>query len=331
MGTSSLQALDRTSQTKMKSTFLLAFCLCVANAIPRVPLYSRDVLNFEKSRASKNIVQLAEELELNTLVELVKLAGLDEALSGEGPFTLFAPSDHAFDLLPFEIRQYLASNITALQEVLSYHVVPGTVLSKDLSNELLADTLLKGAQIRINIYTHENETVVTATGAPVNLKMVDQMASNGVIHVIEKVVWPIPMGSIIDVTSTAKELSTLQVALTTAGLNDTLKADGNFTLFAPSDLAFAKIPTDELNSLLKNKKKLTEVLTFHVVGMTQYSMGLYDDEMLKTLQGTSITINIKEGRVTVTGGDVISGVIRPDIPVTNGVIHVIDTVLMPSD
>jgi len=314
----------------MKSAVVFALFLCVASAMPKVPIYSKDVLNYENG-ASKNIVQLAEELQLNTLVGLVQHAGLAKALSGEGPYTLFAPTDKAFDMLPPEILQYLAANKTALQEVLEYHVIAGTVLSKSLSNELLADTLLKGAKIRINIYTHNNETIVTATGAPVDLKLVDQIASNGVIHVIEKVMWPIPMGDIIDVTSTTKELSTLQVAITAAGLTDTLKAEGSFTLFAPSDMAFAKIPKDELDSLLKNKEKLTQVLTFHVVGMTEYSVGLYDDEMLKTVEGMNLTINIKEGRVTVTGGDVMSGVVRADLPVSNGVIHVIDTVLMPPE
>ncbi|OWF49283.1 Transforming growth factor-beta-induced protein ig-h3 [Mizuhopecten yessoensis] len=267
-----------------------------------------------------NLVELAEKLGAKTLVTLVKEAGLAETLSTGGPFTIFGPTDDAFTKLPRVIIDYLKKNKTALQDVLKYHVVSGKVYSSQLSNELQAASLLTPAKIRINIY--QGGKVVTADGSPI--VKVDQNAKNGVIHVVDRVMFPIPIESMVDMVKADRQLKTLLAAVTAAGIGGALGADG-LTLFAPTDKAFAKLPAGTLDNLLKNKTALTEVLTYHVVKGTAFSAGLTDGEKVATLEGKDLSISLDNGMVKVDNAMVI----RPDDAVSNGVIHIIDSVLLP--
>ncbi|XP_021355968.1 transforming growth factor-beta-induced protein ig-h3-like [Mizuhopecten yessoensis] len=313
-----------------------------------------------------NLVELAEKLGAKTLVTLVKEAGLAETLSTGGPFTIFGPTDDAFTKLPRVIIDYLKKNKTALQDVLKYHVVSGKVYSSQLSNELQAASLLTPAKIRINIY--QGGKVVTADGSPI--VKVDQNAKNGVIHVVDRVMFPIPIESMVDMVKADRQLKTLLAAVTAAGIGGALGADGltlfaptdkafaklpagtldnllknktaltevltyhvvkgtafsaGLTLFAPTDKAFAKLPAGTLDNLLKNKTALTEVLTYHVVKGTAFSAGLTDGEKVATLEGKDLSISLDNGMVKVDNAMVI----RPDDAVSNGVIHIIDSVLLP--
>ena len=133
---------------------------------------------------------------------------------------------------------------------------------------------------------------------------------------------------IVDTAVSAGNFKTLAAALTAAGLIDTLKGKGPFTVFAPTDEAFAKIAKKDLDALLKDKKKLTAVLTYHVVPgsvMAADVMKLKDGTKVKTVEGREITVGIKDGKVKVDGANVT----KTDIAASNGVIHVIDTVLLP--
>ncbi|MBL8956967.1 MAG: fasciclin domain-containing protein [Myxococcaceae bacterium] len=132
---------------------------------------------------------------------------------------------------------------------------------------------------------------------------------------------------IVDTAVAAGSFKTLATALTAAGLIDTLKGAGPFTVFAPTDEAFAKIPKKDLDALLKDKKKLTAVLTYHVVPgkvMAADVTKLADGSKVKTVEGREVTIGTKSG-VTVDAAKVT----KTDIEASNGVIHVIDTVIMP--
>lgn len=130
---------------------------------------------------------------------------------------------------------------------------------------------------------------------------------------------------IVDTAIEAKSFSTLLTAVEQAGLVDALKGDGPFTLFAPTDEAFAKIPEDKLQALLKNKERLTAVLTYHVVPANVSSSQAINLIKAKTLQGQLIKIDTSNG-VRVNNANVI----KADIMASNGVIHVIDTVIMPN-
>ncbi len=129
---------------------------------------------------------------------------------------------------------------------------------------------------------------------------------------------------IVDTAVAAGDFKTLVTAVKAAGLVDTLKGKGPFTVFAPTDAAFAKIPKADLDALLKDKAKLTKVLTYHVVPGAVMAADVKPGEV-KTVEGGSLTITAHNGTVMVNDAKVI----KTDIKADNGVIHVIDTVLMP--
>ena len=130
---------------------------------------------------------------------------------------------------------------------------------------------------------------------------------------------------IVDTAIDAKSFSTLLTAVKQAGLVDALKGDGPYTLFAPTDAAFAKIPKDKLQALLKNKEALTSVLTYHVIPANVTAGQVVNLTSAKTLQGQSISIDTSNG-VKIDNANVI----KTDIVASNGVIHVIDEVIMPN-
>jgi len=272
---------------------------------------------------SKDIPALADELGLKTLVTLVGKAGLVDALKGDGPFTVFGPTDKAFANLPKPFVAFLLKNVTLLSDILEYHVIPAKAESGDLTNDELVKTLM-GKPVRINIYKKEKETVITASGRQV-IKA-DQEASNGVIHVVGGVLFP-PPGTASDVVAKCPAFSLLLKGLQAAGLVDTLASAGPFTVFAPSDKAVRKIPQKCLIALFKDKAKLTKVLTYHVAPGTYYSAGLSCGDKLKTVEGSDVQVHLGRKGVYVNRATVT----YPDLTVTNGVIHVIDSVLFPRD
>lgn len=129
---------------------------------------------------------------------------------------------------------------------------------------------------------------------------------------------------IVDTAVSAGQFNTLATALKTAGLVDTLKGPGPFTVFAPTDAAFAKIPKADLDALLKDKAKLTAVLTYHVVPGKVMAKDVKPGKV-KTVEGRSFTVKSEGGKVMVDNATVTS----TDVAADNGVIHVIDTVIMP--
>ena len=129
---------------------------------------------------------------------------------------------------------------------------------------------------------------------------------------------------IVDTAVSAGSFNTLVTAVKAAGLVDTLKGKGPFTVFAPTDEAFAKIPKADLEALLKDKQKLTAVLTYHVVPGKVMAADVKAGEV-KTVQGNALMVQAKDGKVSVDGANVI----KTDIGASNGVIHVIDSVVIP--
>ena len=132
---------------------------------------------------------------------------------------------------------------------------------------------------------------------------------------------------IVDTAVAAGDFKTLATALKAADLVETLKGKGPFTVFAPTDAAFAKLPSGVLDDLLKpeNKKKLADILTYHVVSGKVMAADVVKLTKAKTVEGTDVSIKVAGGKVTVNDAKVVT----TDIACTNGVIHVIDTVLLP--
>lgn len=143
----------------------------------------------------------------------------------------------------------------------------------------------------------------------------------------EEVMAPVAPKDIVDVAIGSADHTTLVAAVTAAGLVETLKGAGPFTVFAPTNAAFAALPAGTVDGLLKPESKdaLTKILTYHVVAGAVKAADLKDGQKVKTLQGEELTVSIKEGKVMINGANVTAA----DLTGSNGVVHVIDAVLMP--
>jgi len=137
---------------------------------------------------------------------------------------------------------------------------------------------------------------------------------------------PAPTMDIVDTAVAAGNFKTLVAAVQAAGLVETLKGPGPFTVFAPTDEAFAKLPKGTLEALLKDKAKLTAILTYHVVSGKLMAADVVKQKSLKTVEGGSLTVQTAKG-VRINGAKVV----KADIVASNGVIHVIDRVMIPKE
>lgn len=262
-----------------------------------------------------NIVRTAVAAgQFKTLVKAVEAAGLSETLSSPGPFTVFAPTDEAFAKLPAGTLDALLKNPDALKSVLLQHVLPGRVMAADVAKLKTARTAL-GQAVTIDVSKGVRVDAATVVKA-------DIAASNGVIHVIDTVI--LPKNDIIEAARSAGSFKTLLSAIEAAGLTETLRGDGPFTVFAPTDEAFAKLPKDALSALLKDREKLKAVLTYHVVPGKVMANEVVKLKEAVTVQGQRVRIDASNG-VRVDAAKVV----KTDVPAENGVIHVIDTVIMP--
>jgi transforming growth factor-beta-induced protein len=253
-----------------------------------------------------------------TLIAALKAAKLDSALMEAGPFTVFAPTDAAFAKLPAGTVEALLADIPTLTNILLYHVVSGRVAAADVVKVTSAPTL-NGLPVMVKVSGNEvkiNDSTVQIT---------DIAASNGLIHVVDTVILP-PGNDIVDVAVANGAFKTLVAAVQAAGLVDTLKSAGPFTVFAPTDAAFAKLPAGTVEALLNDIPKLKEILTYHVVSGRVYAADVVKLKSASTVQGSPITISVDMGSVKLNGS---STIVLTDILTTNGVIHVIDSVILP--
>ena len=284
---------------------------------------ARMMISTTAAPADMDIVDTAVKAgSFNTLVAAVKAAGLVDTLKGDGPFTVLAPTDDAFKKLPAGTVETLLKpeNLKKLQAILTYHVVPGSVMASDVVKLSTAKTVM-GENVSIKV---ENGSV-WINGAKV-IKT-DIKCKNGVIHVIDSVILPPEKADIVDTAVSAGKFSTLVAAVKAAGLVETLKGEGPFTVFAPTDEAFAKIPAATIKELLKpeNKAKLASILTYHVVSGKVTAADVVKLKSAKTVNGQTATIKVADGKVMIDGATVI----KTDIECKNGVVHVIDSVIMP--
>jgi transforming growth factor-beta-induced protein len=252
----------------------------------------------------------------------VQAAGLAETLSG-GSVTVFAPTDEAFAKLPAGTLEMLLKpeNKAKLASILTYHVVPGKVMAADVVKLTNAGTV-QGQRVDISA----KGGAVTVDGAKV--VATDIACSNGVIHVIDSVILPNDK-NIVEVAASNGSFNTLVAAVKAAGLVETLSGKGPFTVLAPTDAAFAKLPAGTLENLLKpeNKKQLVEILTYHVVpGVAAYSDQVVKMSEIPTVLGSPIKVTVKDGKVML--GNATVAIV--DVETSNGVIHAIDTVLLPA-
>jgi transforming growth factor-beta-induced protein len=272
---------------------------------------------------SKNIVETAVAAgQFKTLASLLDRAGLVNTLATGGPFTVFAPTDAAFAKLPKSTLDSLAANPAKLRAVLLYHVVSGAVPAKDVV-ELRTAKTLNGASVRIRV-TGGSVRVDAA-----RVTTADVMASNGVIHVIDRVLIPkaatAPKRNLVGTAVAAGKFKTLVALLKQAGLAGALQAKGPFTVFAPTDAAFAKVPRATLAALGRDRAKLRSVLLYHVARGKLNAAAVAARTRIMTLNGKSVRVRAAGGTVRVGGARVTAA----NVVATNGVVHAIDRVLIP--
>ena len=296
----------------------------------------------EPTASNKNIVQTAVAAgKFKTLVALAKQAGLAGKLSAPGKLTVFAPTDKAFAALKKSnpaLYAKVTSDRNLLRAVLTYHVV---------GKRIPAVAGIAAAKKRLKVKTLQGERIALSfTGGKIVLNgsarvvTPDVKASNGVIHAIDAVVVPpsltqapAPTQSIVEIAAGNPDFSTLVSLVQKAGLVGAISSPGPFTVFAPTNTAFQKLAAASpatYQAVLADPSLLTKVLTYHVVaGAIESDQAIavaQQNGQVNALEGEPISLSIKDGKLTLNGS---TSVVTADILATNGVIHVIDTVIVP--
>ncbi len=285
-----------------------------------------------------NIMDIvAADSRFNTLEAAVKAANLADTLaSANNTFTVFAPTDAAFAALPAgTVESLLADPKGALTNVLLYHVVSG---AKDSGAVLASSSLMtvQGTSLNVNLrnglpYVNNSQIVIT-----------DIRTKNGIIHVIDAVLIPTSspapaksteqmdksaLPTIAEIAIADGRFNTLVAALTAADLAGVFLAPGDYTVFAPTDAAFAALPAGTVEALLADPKGiLTTILLFHVVGDSLTRDQLATDTYVPTLEGRPLFVNRSGSNIIDISG---AKLLITNIQASNGIIHVIDRVLIP--
>ncbi|CAM2010663.1 fasciclin domain-containing protein [Acanthopleuribacter pedis] len=256
-----------------------------------------------------------------TLTTALGSAGLVSALQAKGPFTVFAPSDAAFDKLPAGTVQSLLrpENREALTAILTYHVVKGAYNAERVTRQSGAATL-NGQRLPFD----------TASGVRVGRASVVQAdihTANGIIHVIDEVLLPSDQ-NLVQVAAGTGDFETLIAAAKAAQLDGLLANQGPFTVFAPTDDAFAKLPKGTVQNLLKpeNRNQLAEILKYHVVKGRVFADEAVGVGSAHAVNGDDLQFRLREGRLNVNQAKIVAS----DVQAQNGVIHIIDRVLLPN-
>lgn len=262
-----------------------------------------------------------------TLVAALQATGLDATLADETQtFTVFAPTDDAFALLGEDTINALLADTDTLADILLYHVIAGSAVDSVTATSLDGQTaeMANGDLVNIairdgNLFINDSQVIIA-----------DVAASNGVIHVIDAVLIPPSdeAGTIVDVAVEAGSFTTLVAALQATGLDATLADEtAEFTVFAPTDDAFALLGDDTINALLEDTDALSDILLYHVLpGAVDSTTALsLDGSMVEMANGDTVTLSVRDGALFINESQVIA----VDIAASNGIIHVIDAVLLP--
>lgn len=284
-----------------------------------------------------NIVETAvADGRFTTLVAALQAAELDAVVADDAAtFTVFAPTDDAFAMLGEETIATLLENTDVLGDILLQHVVSGAAVDSVTAFSLSGTDVETASGAMIPIAINPETDTLTVGGA--NVVIADIPTSNGVIHVIDMVIVadvevPSPPGNIVEVATEAGAFNTLIAALEATNLDDVLAdADGEFTVFAPTDAAFDLLGQDTINALLANPEQLSNILLYHVISgatvlqdgavtVAQSNMSMVEmaNEQNVSLSLSGSTLYVNKSKVSVA-----------DVMAQNGVIHVVDQVILP--
>ena len=263
----------------------------------------------------------------DTLVGAVQAAGLESALRAAGPLTVFAPTDDAFAKVDPTLLAQILGDPDQLTAVLLYHVEDQALFAADVLSQPASQTLLA----KPIFFSQEDDGCVFVNNSLVS--SVDFDVSNGVIHAIEDVLIPdlppfqgfgFEVPDVVQTLAGDSNFSTLLTAVQVAGLDPVLLS-GTYTIFAPTNAAFDALPDGTLDALLKDPDALADVLLYHVVGGPRFANEVTTSTGFRTLQGERISFStdgvdffVNQARIEAT-----------DTVNANGVVHTIDSVLLP--
>ena len=277
----------------------------------------------------RNIVEVAQNNpELSILVEAVVAAGLVPTLS-TGTLTVFAPTNAAFAALLGELgitKDALLANKPLLTAVLTYHVLGSKVARADVPLGK-AITPVSGGFFKIE--SSNGLKITDGRNRVTNITATDITATNGVVHLVDRVLLPANK-DIVATASALPDFSILVEAVVAAGLVGTLQGPGPFTVFAPTNAAFASLLAElgvTKQALLADKALLTSVLTYHVVPARVLKAEVPVNTAITTVQGQSFTVNAS--LVITDQKQRKSNIVATDVFTSNGVIHAVDTVILP--
>ncbi|CAK6977245.1 transforming growth factor-beta-induced protein ig-h3 [Scomber scombrus] len=248
-------------------------------------------------------------------------AKLRDEIEGPGSFTFFAPSNEAWAALPTEILDALVSNVNIeLLNALHYHMVNRRLTSEELRHGSSFASMYQDFHVHIHHYSNGIVTVNCA-----RLIKPDQHATNGIVHVVDRVITAISnnVHTLIDVDD---DLETLRTAIAAAGLTNILESEGQYTIFAPTNEAFEKIPPETLNRILGDPIALKDLLNYHILKNMQCAESIVSGTPMETLQGTVLEVGCEGDQMTLNGKAIIT---KKDQLGTNGVIHYINELLIP--
>jgi uncharacterized surface protein with fasciclin (FAS1) repeats len=279
-------------------------------------IHSIDAVLLPSDAPSTIMDVLDESAQFSLLTAAIDIAGLRTTLDTGGPFTLLAPPNGAFLSLPQGALRGLITNPAALANVLKFHVIPGSFRATQVVTLSTAPTV-QGNTIFVNpaagaLYLDEAEVI-----------QADVQASNGIIHVLDDVLDPAPT-TVVEFLAANPSFSTLVTAVGAANLGATLSGTGPFTVFAPTNRAFNKLPAGALAGLLANPTQLGNVLKYHVVPAKLFAADVIQLNNAATVLGPVVSFSQAANGAVFVNQSQIQAV---DIELSNGVIHFIDTVL----
>nr|XP_046186707.1 periostin-like [Oncorhynchus gorbuscha] len=249
------------------------------------------------------------------------LSKLREEIEGKGSFTMFSPSDEAWDLLDPEVLGALVSNVNIeLYNALHYHMVNHRMLTKDLKNDMSITSMYNNQGLYINHYSNGIVTVNCARIIHGN-----QVATNGVVHVIDRVITNV-VNTIQDALGVDDDLSSFSAVALASGVMEKLGQPGHFTLFAPTNDAFNNLEAGFLERIMGDNAVIAALVNYHLLNSVQCSEAIMAGSVHETAEGSTVEIGCDGDSLTVNG---IKMVLKKDIVTTNGVIHLIDRVLIP--
>ncbi|XP_061595339.1 periostin-like [Cololabis saira] len=249
------------------------------------------------------------------------MSKLREEIEGRGSFTMFAPSNDAWDLVDPSVRAALVSNVNIeLYNALHFHMVNHRVLTKDMKDGKMVTSMYSDQKLYFNHYPNGVVTVNCARIIHAN-----QVATNGVVHVIDRVISAVSK-TIKEVLDLEDSLVTFSTAATAAGLMDKLDQPGQYTLFAPTDEAFDKLGPGYFERIMDDKNVIAALVNYHILNSVQCAEAIMAGAAYETAEGSTVEIGCDGDTLTVNG---IKMVLKKDIVTSNGVIHLIDQVLIP--